>query len=97
VSRAGSVQRIIGEFMSEFAKRALEGYSRLRAEIAGPVGHRFIYIEVNKNYAGSVEEWGDNWYEKLPTTGPTPGSIKIGNTPEEALDWWISYNGYKAE
>jgi hypothetical protein len=80
-----------GDFMPELANRTITKEAQLKADVFGTGGRRAVSIEVNGNFAGSVKEWGDDWYEEVPNTGPTPDSVRIGSTPEEALEWWIKH------
>jgi hypothetical protein len=83
--------------MTKFANKIIGRNWQLKADIYGVKGNRVIIIELDYTFTGSVKEWGDSWYDRLSTNGPTENSIKIGESPEEALDWWIDHHGFKVE
>jgi len=66
---------------------------RLTAEISGTSGRRIIAIYLDGEYEDHLEEWSDSWYYKLGDDKPTSKHIKIGATPEEALNWWVRTRG----
>ena len=82
----------------EFGTKQLTTGQRLTAETIGSDERRTLVISLDGKIAGGVKEWQGAWYAYDhidDLSGPKFGAIKIADSPEEALKWWIRRRGFE--